>query len=188
MAVFTPMTSPFMFSSGPPELPGLMAASVWMKCWNWPLAPGSMVRFLAEMMPAVTVCDSAKGLPMASTQSPTCGRVGVAQLHGRQRSAGVDLDHCQIGGLVDADHARRTALVLVVGIGRELDVDLVGLLDHVIVGDDVALGIDDEARAERLAHLAVVAAFLVGHLAAEEAVEEVLEVALPWPCCCWSSS
>ncbi len=72
MAVFTPITSPFMFSSGPPELPGLMAASVWMKCWNWPLAPGSMVRFLAEMMPAVTVCDSAKGLPMASTQSPTC--------------------------------------------------------------------------------------------------------------------
>ena len=71
MAVFTPMTSPFMFSSGPPELPGLMAASVWMKCWNWPAAPWSMVRFLAEMMPAVTVCASANGLPMASTQSPT---------------------------------------------------------------------------------------------------------------------
>ena len=31
-----------------------------------------MVRFLAEIMPAVTVCDSVNGLPIASTQSPTC--------------------------------------------------------------------------------------------------------------------
>ena len=48
-----------------------------------------------------------------------------------------------------------------------------------VVGDDVALGIDDEAGAERLAHLVVVAAVaLIGNLAAEELVEEVLEVAL----------
>ena len=32
--VLTPITSPLMFSSGPPLLPGLMAASVWMKRWN----------------------------------------------------------------------------------------------------------------------------------------------------------
>ena len=31
IAVFTPMTRPSRFSSGPPELPGLMDASVWMK-------------------------------------------------------------------------------------------------------------------------------------------------------------
>ena len=31
MAVFMPTTSPRRFTSGPPELPGLMAASVWMK-------------------------------------------------------------------------------------------------------------------------------------------------------------
>ena len=31
MAVFTPMTSPSMLNSGPPELPRLMAASVWRK-------------------------------------------------------------------------------------------------------------------------------------------------------------
>ena len=30
IAVFMPMTSPREFKSGPPELPGLMAASVWM--------------------------------------------------------------------------------------------------------------------------------------------------------------
>ncbi|MNY57773.1 hypothetical protein D3C86_1940330 [compost metagenome] len=31
IAVLMPMTSPFMLKSGPPELPGLIAASVWMK-------------------------------------------------------------------------------------------------------------------------------------------------------------
>ncbi len=31
MAVLIPITSPYMLSSGPPELPGLMEASVWMK-------------------------------------------------------------------------------------------------------------------------------------------------------------
>ena len=29
MAVLMPTTSPFVLKSGPPELPGLMAASVW---------------------------------------------------------------------------------------------------------------------------------------------------------------
>ena len=31
IAVLMPITSAFMFSSGPPLLPGLMEASVWMK-------------------------------------------------------------------------------------------------------------------------------------------------------------
>ena len=31
IAVFTPITPPFMSKSGPPELPRLIAASVWMK-------------------------------------------------------------------------------------------------------------------------------------------------------------
>ena len=31
IAVFTPMTSPARLNSGPPELPRLIAASVWMK-------------------------------------------------------------------------------------------------------------------------------------------------------------
>ena len=77
--------------------------------------------------------------------------------------------------------------ILGVGIGGELDVDLVGFVDDVIVGDDVALGIDDKAGAERLLHLAVIAAVVraAGRLAAEEAVEEVLEVvvrSLTCPC------
>ena len=68
MALLMPITSPDMFTSGPPELPGLIAASVWRKSSNgpWPIE-----RPLALMMPAVTVCCRPKGEPMASTQSPT---------------------------------------------------------------------------------------------------------------------
>ena len=41
MAVLMPMTSPRLFSSGPPELPGLIAASVWiMLAMGRPLAEG----------------------------------------------------------------------------------------------------------------------------------------------------
>jgi hypothetical protein len=36
MVVAMPMTSPRVFTTGPPELPGLMAASVWMKSSNRP--------------------------------------------------------------------------------------------------------------------------------------------------------
>jgi hypothetical protein len=76
MAELMPMTSPRTLTSGPPEFPGLIAASVWMKSWMlpWP-ARGSPARArpLALTMPEVTVKVSAspRGLPMASTNSPT---------------------------------------------------------------------------------------------------------------------
>ena len=62
-----PITSPDILNSGPPELPLLIGASVWMKssygpCW--------MSRPRDETIPAVTVPDSPNGLPLASTQSP----------------------------------------------------------------------------------------------------------------------
>ena len=50
IAELTPMTLPFMSSSGPPELPGLIAASVWialMKLWSLP-SPGVTGRFSAD--------------------------------------------------------------------------------------------------------------------------------------------
>jgi hypothetical protein len=33
IAVFMPTSSPFILTRAPPELPGLIAASVWMKNW-----------------------------------------------------------------------------------------------------------------------------------------------------------
>ena len=57
--------------SGPPELPGLIAASVWITleiakplgAWIW--------RWSAETMPLVTVRSRPNGLPIATTGSPT---------------------------------------------------------------------------------------------------------------------
>ena len=36
IAVLMPITCPSMLNSGPPELPRLIAASVWMKSSYWP--------------------------------------------------------------------------------------------------------------------------------------------------------
>ena len=63
-----PTSSPRAFTRAPPELPWLMAASVWIHD-STPLAP--MERALAETIPAVTVLFSPSGLPTASTHSPT---------------------------------------------------------------------------------------------------------------------
>ncbi len=65
IAELIPTSSPRRFTSAPPELPGLMEASVWMKS-SYPsgLMP---VRPSALTMPAVTVCCSPNGLPMATT-------------------------------------------------------------------------------------------------------------------------
>ena len=65
MAVFTPITSPRRLKSGPPELPGLIDASVCRKSLYTDCGP--RVRSLALMMPAVTVACSPKGSPMATT-------------------------------------------------------------------------------------------------------------------------
>ncbi len=73
IAVFMPTTWPAAFTSGPPELPGLMAASVWMRPWR--LTPCAVrSRSLAETMPRVTVGwpPRLSALPMAMTSSPTC--------------------------------------------------------------------------------------------------------------------
>ncbi len=66
-----PITSPRRLSSGPPELPWLIAASVW-------IAPSIGVSFGEEIsrptaltMPLVTVPSRPNGLPIATTPSPT---------------------------------------------------------------------------------------------------------------------
>ena len=71
IAVLMPITSPCMFTRGPPELPGLIAASVWRKSSN---GPWPIWRALALMIPAVTVACRPNGEPTASTQSPTWTR------------------------------------------------------------------------------------------------------------------
>ena len=81
------MTSPAAFTSGPPELPGLIAASVWMALMNAVLAgpsPAATGRLSALTMPVVTVPGSPSGAPTAIDGSPTTTFVGVAEHQRRQ--------------------------------------------------------------------------------------------------------
>ena len=55
IAVLTPITRPFESTNGPPEFPGLSAASVWMtSCMSLPEV-ARKVRPNAETTPVVTV-------------------------------------------------------------------------------------------------------------------------------------
>ena len=112
-----------------------------------------MLRPLAETMPAVTVLFKAERTADGEDPVADVHAVGVAQLGGGQRLLGVNLDDGQIGFPVHTDHGR------VVGHGggivHQLHANAVGFLHHVVVGDDVALGIDDDAGAQRaLTHVA----------------------------------
>ena len=69
-AVLMPMTSPREDTSGPPELPGLSAASVWItSSISRPVLERSD-RPSADTTPAVTVDSKPSGLPIATTSWP----------------------------------------------------------------------------------------------------------------------
>jgi hypothetical protein len=138
-----PITSPRMLSSGPPELPGFTATSVWMKGTASRLgSPERFSRLVALMMPAVTVLLKPKGEPIAITHSPRAQLLGVADLHHRRLVASTLITATSLR-VVRADHlGDQLALV------AEAHRDLLGVLDHVRVGDDEAVGGHDEARAE----------------------------------------
>ncbi len=73
MSEFTPTTSPLRLNSGPPELPGLTAASVWM---NWTRFSCGRSRPFPLTIPAVMVLSNPNGLPIATTHSPTLSLSG----------------------------------------------------------------------------------------------------------------
>ena len=71
IAVLIPISRPSAFSNGPPELPGLIEASVWSSPWKGRPPSLLRVRSSAEITPVVTVLEKPKGLPIAITGSPT---------------------------------------------------------------------------------------------------------------------
>ena len=82
---------------------------------------------------------------------------GIPDLHGARvpelergqtPRARVDAEHGDVGGGVAADERGPHRVAV-----READLDLVGTLDHVVVRDDVAGLVDDEARAQCLLRL-----------------------------------
>ena len=69
----------------------------------------------------------------------------VAQLQRRQRLVAVNLQNRQIGIGIGADQIRRQLAAV-----GQLDGDLPGAVDHVIVGDDVSVRVNDESAAQRI--------------------------------------
>ena len=117
------------------------------------------------MMPSVTEPPSPNGLPIAITQSPTrmaAEEPNFTDFSGFRRG---DLQQRDVGLGVLADE-----LGLELGAVVQVDLDLVGAVDHVVVGDDDAfLAVDDEAGAERGDHA-------VRRRAAAVVIEEIVEV------------
>ncbi len=109
--------------SGPPELPGLMAASVWIALPIWKAVSDSMLRSSAEITPTDSDCCSPNGLPIAATGSPTLRCLRGAELERSElEPARIDLEQADVGVRVVAHDLRRHA----VAVG-ELDEDLLGL-------------------------------------------------------------
>ena len=94
IAVLMPITCPAASTSGPPELPGLIAASVWIAEVNVVSEPSvsSPValtgRSSAETMPVVTVFSRPSGVPRAITGWPTTTVEESAKVAGCRSSGG----------------------------------------------------------------------------------------------------
>jgi hypothetical protein len=86
MAVLMPRMRPAASTSAPPELPGLMAASVWMRSTSATPCAGVTVRPSALTMPEVTLPSSPNGEPIATTGSPTAGVASASAQTGTGRS------------------------------------------------------------------------------------------------------
>ena len=148
-SVGIPITSPEVFTSAPPLLPGLIGALVWMASGSVaagePGAAGSVTaRPVAEMMPSVTLPDSPSGLPTASTTSPARALAGVPEPGRCQAGGVVGPDHRQVVGRVGADEPGGARLRL----PGHLHLEAGRVPGHVCVGDDVALAVQDHPGAE----------------------------------------
>ena len=146
-AVFTPTTSPCDDTSGPPELPGLSAASVWIT--------SSISRPVRERKRAAERRDDAGGhrrfeaerIADGDHQLAALKLLGIAERRGRQGHRLVDADQRQIGVGIVADEPRGEVLAV-----RRRHLDARGgwrccRAGDVAVGQDQPVGRDDDAGA-----------------------------------------
>jgi hypothetical protein len=138
--VLMPITSPREFSSGPPELPGLMAASVWIASSIGAPSEPRMSR-MELMMPRVMVPLRPKGIADGIDLLPHRQLARVGQRH-RLQVGRVDLQQRQVVHLVRAHHLGRIAALVA---QHHLDA-AVGALHHVEVGQHVAGLVENESR------------------------------------------
>ena len=107
-----------------------MAASVWMK-FSKVLMPRP-VRPSAETMPLGHGLADAERVADGEHHVADAQRVGGAE-GDRRQVLGVDAQHREVGLGIVADHLGEQLLAVV-----QRDLDLVGGLDHVVVGEHVA--------------------------------------------------
>ena len=160
---------PCMSTSGPPELPGLIAASVWItlgyvRTVTGPAGSAGLAGIAVRVLhldraverrhdagghgrPAFEPEGVAERDDALAQPEPR----GVTERHGRQALL-VDLED---GEVVQAVGADQPGLVLGAVLVGEEDGEPGSALDHVTVRDDDAVGADDEAGADALARAAV---------------------------------
>src|SRR4051794_40426320 len=99
MAVLMPTTSPEELTSGPPELPGLSAASGWMTLSMRRREWERKGRPAAETTPGVTVAWKPGGLPRAMTSWPGRREEESPREAAGKEEGGVSLEEGESGEL-----------------------------------------------------------------------------------------
>ena len=137
-----PTTSPRASTSGPPELPGLMAASVWMN------SPGLLRFGGVRIRPIHRAHDSAryreaKSVGIAEGQHSLTGPDFLRVAPGSAgQIRGAHLQDSKVGQRIGANQFRFHYAAIA---GGHADVDR--SIDHVVVGDDVSVRRDHHAAA-----------------------------------------
>src|SRR3989304_4556240 len=146
-AVLMPTTLPWQSMRGPPELPGFTGVSVWiMSLIGRELPFGLNVRPVALTIPSVSVPSRLNGFPMARTGSPArSASESPSEAGGRAGPRPLHPDDRQVIAGIAAQRLRGKG-----GAVRELHLQAVGAGDHVFVGEDGALVVDDDAAAHTL--------------------------------------
>ena len=141
-AVFTPMTAPVASRSGPPLLPGLIAASVWrrfVRVVGWPVDSSWTV--MVRPGGGSPFTDSVKvpsGLPIAIAVSPTWSSSSSPMTAGVSPVASI---------LISARSVSFEMSTTFAGNWRpsaSSTVRLCAVRDHVVVGEDVPLRRQDD--------------------------------------------
>ena len=148
MAVLMPITSLCDETSGPPELPGLSAASVWIT--------SSIIRPVTGAERPAERRDDAGGdrrfeaerVADRDDQLAAPQPLGIAERRRRQVARGVGADERQVGVGILADELRVGRAALRVG-----EADLMGAGDDMAVGEDQPVRREDDAGADAAARL-----------------------------------
>ena len=139
IAVLMPITCPAMFTSGPPEFPGI----------DGRIGLNKSLELLAHIAAILGADDSGghaalqESKRIADRKSPVAylNAVGIAELGSGQIVSNVNFDDGQIGLFVRADHLG--------GVGRRVSVkghlNLRRLIHNVIIRQDIALLVDDHS-------------------------------------------